>query len=106
MNTALIKQLREYLSELMLLNASDPARFAQLQAHDKVINEYVLEAQTGMNLFDWIRDFKDLEIRQALQKELTSLQDMLAVRDNEIIELLLKLEDFELKFFECDEANF
>ena len=31
---------------------------------------------------------------------------MLQIRDNEIIELLLKLEDFEFKFFQCDEANY
>jgi hypothetical protein len=31
---------------------------------------------------------------------------MLEMRDNEIIELMLKLEDFELKFLDCEEANY
>ena len=66
----------------------------------------MLEQETSLTLFDWIRDYKDFEIRQTLSKELAISQEMLAVRDNEIIELLLKLEDFELKFYECEDANF
>lgn len=91
---------------MMHLTAHDDSRFQQLQADDRTLHEYVLERDSGMPLFEWIRDFKDFEIRQSLQKEVSNLQEMLQLRDNEIIELLLKLEDFELKFFSCDEANY
>ena len=107
MNTALIIQLREYLAELMRLNAALPHRFAQLVKHDKIINDYVMEDECKTSLFQWIQDFKDYEIRNALQKEIETLKNMLAIRDNEIIELMLKLEQFELKFLTLnDEANF
>lgn len=106
MNTGLVRQLREYLTELMVFNSTDFDRFAELQSHDKILNEYTLERDCGMPLFEWIRDLKEHEVRQTLQKEIANLQEMLQLRDNEIIELLLKLEDFELKFLDCDEANY
>jgi len=66
LNTALVKQLREYLAELMMANSATPGRFVELQADDKTLSEYILERDSGMKLFDWIRDFKDFDIRQAL----------------------------------------
>lgn len=50
----------------MRLNAATPDRFAQLVKHDKIINDYVMEAECKTPLFQWIQDFKDYEIRTAL----------------------------------------
>jgi len=55
--------MREYLCELMHLTANDDARFSLLQADDRTLNEYTLEQNCTMPLFDWIRDFKDFEAR-------------------------------------------
>ena len=45
----------------------DPERLSQLQANDKVLQQYILEEEAKENIFDWIRDFKDYEIRRGLQ---------------------------------------
>jgi len=49
-----------------MANSATPGRFVELQADDKTLSEYILERDSGMKLFDWIRDFKDFDIRQAL----------------------------------------
>ena len=54
---------------------------AQLQARDKVLQQYLLEEETKENIFDWIRDFKDYEIRSGLQKKIDQLTKEVAVRD-------------------------
>ncbi len=66
-----------------------------------------MEDESKTSLFQWIQDLKDYEIRNALQKEIGTLKNMLAIRDNEIIKLMLNVEQFELKFLTLnDEANF
>jgi len=38
-------------------------------------------------VFEWIRDFKDFEIREALQNRIKDLVRLVELRDGEIMEL-------------------
>ena len=47
-------------------------------------------------MFDWIRDFKDFEIREALQSKIKELVKLVELRDGEIMELQLRLDDIPI----------
>jgi hypothetical protein len=47
----------------------------------------LLEEQTKQNVFEWIRDFKDYEIREGLQNKIKDLVRLIELRDGEIMEL-------------------
>ena len=53
----------------------------------------MLEEQTKQTVFEWIRDFKDFEIREALQNRIKDLVRLVELRDGEIMELQLRLDD-------------
>lgn len=53
----------------------------------------MLEEQTKQNVFEWIRDFKDYEIREGLQNKIKDLVRLVELRDGEIMELQLRLDD-------------
>jgi hypothetical protein len=65
-NTKLNNQLKNYLAEMMNLarKAKDTDRLDQLKENDRVLSQYQLEGECRQNVFDWIRDEKDLEIRE------------------------------------------
>ena len=67
MNASLITQLKDQNFELQQAFLKDPDRLDQLQARDKILQQYTLEEEAKTNIFEWIRDFKDYEIRNALQ---------------------------------------
>ena len=66
---------------------------SQLQANDKVLQQYILEEEAKENIFDWIRDFKDYEIRRGLQVQIDSLNKELGKRDQKILQLQVKIEE-------------
>ena len=45
------------------------------------------------NLFEWIRDVKDYDIRNSLQLKIKEMQKMIKLRENEILELQIKIDD-------------
>ena len=66
---------------------------AQLQARDKVLQQYLLEEETKENIFDWIRDFKDYEIRNSLQKRIDQMTKEVSMRDQKILQLQIQCEE-------------
>lgn len=64
-----------------------------LQEQDKILNQYILEEETKGNIFEWIRDFKDFEIRKQLQTEIDTAKKDVQDRDQKIVKLKLKLEE-------------
>ena len=44
-------------------------------------------------MFEWIKDFKDSEIRQQLKRRIKELEKELRGRDQEIVDMQLKMED-------------
>ena len=74
-------QLKAFLFEMMHKYRKDPERLAQLKEHDLVLSQYVLEEESKQNVFDWIRDCKDFEIRQALEQKVKCLAVQVEMRD-------------------------
>ena len=66
---------------------------SQLQANDKVLQQYILEEEAKENIFDWIRDFKDYEIRSGLQAQVDQLSKEVGKRDQKIMQLQIKIEE-------------
>ena len=93
MNSALLQQLKEQNFELQQAFLKDPEKMAQLQARDKVLQQYLLEEETKENIFDWIRDFKDYEIRNSLQKRIDQLTKEVSMRDQKILQLQIQCEE-------------
>jgi len=42
----------------------DEEKMQVLQAQDKVLHQYILEEEAKGNIFEWIQNFKDFEIRK------------------------------------------
>ena len=93
MNNVLVTQLREQNFELQQAYLKDEDKLNQLQAHDKILQQYILEEEAKENIFDWIRDFKDYEIRRGLQSQIDGLITDISERDQKIMDLQLKIED-------------
>ena len=87
MNSALVTQLKEQNFEIQQCYLKDPEKLAQLQARDKVLQQYMLEEEAKENIFDWIRDFKDYEIRSSLQAQVDGLKEDVDGRDQKIMQL-------------------
>ena len=71
---------------------------AQLRQDDKVLSQFLLEEescseQSGQNLFDWIRDFKDYEIRREMQARIDELRACVTNKDKEISTLKVQIEE-------------
>lgn len=62
-------------------------KLAQLKEDDIVLSQFLLEDQTKQSVFEWIRDFKDYEIREGLQNKIKDLVKLVELRDGEIMEL-------------------
>ena len=93
MNTALVTQLKDQNFELQQAFLKDKNKMSKLQAHDKVLQQYMLEEEARENIFDWIRDFKDYEIRNGLQGQIDQLHKEVAQRDQKIMSLQLQIEE-------------
>lgn len=52
-----------------------------------------MEEVSKQNLFEWIRDVKDYDIRTSLQQKIKEMQREIKTRDQEILELQIKLDD-------------
>jgi len=52
-----------------------------------------LEEEAKENIFDWIRDFKDFEIRTQLQTQIDTLRLEVDKRDQKVLKLQIKLEE-------------
>jgi hypothetical protein len=61
----------------MQVYSDNQAKLAELQAQDKTLSQYQLEEVSKKCVFEWIRDFKDYEIRQGLQNDVNSLRSKL-----------------------------
>lgn len=85
--------MREQNFELQQAYLKDEEKLNQLQAHDKILQQYILEEEAKENIFDWIRDFKDYEIRRNLQAQIDGLITDVSERDQKIMDLQLKIED-------------
>ena len=78
-----------------------------------MLHQYILEEEAKETVFDWIRDFKDYEIRRELQAQIDSLRQEVKKRDQKVSRLQLRLEevvmqvdvDHERQDFLC-EASF
>jgi hypothetical protein len=68
-------------------------KLTKLKEDDRVLSQYLLEHQTKQSVFEWIRDFKDYEIREGLQGRIKELVKLIELRDGEIMELQLRLDD-------------
>ena len=62
-------------------------KLAQLKEDDIILSQFLLEDQTKQSVFEWIRDFKDYEIREGLQNKIKDLVKLVELRDGEIMEL-------------------
>jgi len=62
-------------------------KLTQLKEDDIVLSQFLLEDQTKQSVFEWIRDFKDYEIREGLQNKIKDLVKLVELRDGEIMEL-------------------
>ena len=54
----------------------------------------MLEDESEQSIFDWIRDYKDYDIRQSLKHKITELTDLLKKREDEIMRLRVKQDDY------------
>ena len=63
MNSALVTQLKDWLLEMQQFHLKNPDKLKELQAQCKILQQFILEEHTTENIFDWIQDFKDSEIR-------------------------------------------
>ena len=73
--------------------SGDTKKLEQLKEDDKVLNQYLLEQHSKQSIFEWIRDFRDFEIREGLQKQIKELNQIIELRNAEILELQLRLDD-------------
>ena len=69
-----------------------------MRQDDKVLSQFLLEEescseQSGQNLFDWIRDFKDYEIRKEMQTRIDELRADVDLKDKEISALKVQIEE-------------
>ena len=71
----------------------DKPLLEQLKDNDRVLSQYQLEDESRTNIFDWIRDFKDFEIREDLKTQIRGLQKSNELKDQEILALQLRLDD-------------
>ncbi len=74
-------QLKAFLAEMMHKERKDPVRLEQLKEHDRVLSQYELEEECRENVFEWIRDFKDFEIREAFKQQIKTLSRQVEMRD-------------------------
>lgn len=58
-----------------------------------MLQQYILEEEAKDNIFDWIRDFKDYEIRNQLQGTISTLNKEVTSRDQKILQLQLMIEE-------------
>ena len=58
-----------------------------------MLQQYILEDEAKDNIFDWIRDFKDYEIRNQLQGTINILNKEVTSRDQKILQLQLMIEE-------------
>jgi hypothetical protein len=58
---------------MMKRERKDMQRLEQLKEHDRVLSQYALEEECRETVFEWIRDFKDFEIREALKQQIATL---------------------------------
>ena len=93
MNSALVAQLKDWLVEMQQTCLKDPQKLKQLQEQDKILQHIILEEHTNDNVFDWIKDFKDSEIRQQLKRRIKELEKELKGRDQEIVDMQAKMEE-------------
>ena len=63
MNSAMVSQLKDWLVEMQQIHLKNPEKLKELQTQQKVLQQFILEEHTTQNIFDWIHDFKDSEIR-------------------------------------------
>lgn len=72
-------QLKCYLTEMMAIarNIKDVKKLEQLKENDRILSQYMLEEESRQSVFDWIREFKDFEIREELKKQINSLNKQL-----------------------------
>lgn len=96
MNSALVSQLRDWLLEMQQFNLKNPNKLKELQAQHKVLQQFILEEHATQNIFDWIQDFKDSEIRRQLKQKIDDLEQELKGRDTEIVEMQLRLEEMAM----------
>ena len=89
LNSKLIAQCKSYLTDSMhnAILQGQQDKLAQLKEDDIVLSQFLLEDQTKQSVFEWIRDFKDYEIREGLQNKIKDLVKLVELRDGEIMEL-------------------
>ena len=58
-----------------------------------MLHQYILEDEAKENIFDWIRDFKDYEIRSQLQTQIDNLRLEVDKRDQKVLKLQIRLEE-------------